>query len=71
MTRLIWTVILSFAIAVALGPVVIPWLKKMKFGQTIYEKGLESHKVKQGTPNMAICLPLPHLLLHTFRRLIP
>lgn len=52
MTRLIWTVVLSFAIAIALGPIVIPWLKKMKFGQTIYEKGLESHKVKQGTPNM-------------------
>ena len=52
MQRLIWTVILSFAIAIALGPVVIPWLKKMKFGQTIYELGLESHKVKQGTPTM-------------------
>ncbi len=52
MSRLIWTVILSFAVALALGPIVIPWLKKMKFGQTIYEKGLESHKVKQGTPNM-------------------
>ena len=64
MTRLIWTVILSFAIAIALGPVVIPWLKKMKFGQTIYEKGLESHKVKQGTPNMGgIIFAVPMIIV--------
>ena len=52
MQRLIWAVILSFAIALALGPVVIPWLKRMKFGQTIYDLGPESHKVKQGIPTM-------------------
>lgn len=64
MQRLIWTVILSFAIAIALGPVVIPWLKKMKFGQTIYELGLESHKVKQGTPTMGgIIFAVPMLIV--------
>lgn len=52
MQRLIWCVILAFAIALALGPVVIPWLKKMKFGQNIYELGPATHKVKQGTPQM-------------------
>ncbi len=52
MLKLIWTVVLSFAIAIVLGPVVIPWLKKMKFGQTIYDLGPESHKSKQGTPTM-------------------
>lgn len=52
MQRLIWAVILSFAIALALGPLVIPWLKRMKFGQTIYDLGPESHKVKQGIPTM-------------------
>lgn len=52
MQRVIWATVLAFAIAMVLGPVVIPWLKKMKFGQTIYELGLESHKVKQGTPTM-------------------
>lgn len=35
-----------------LGPVFIPWLKKLKFGQTIYDLGPQSHKVKQGTPTM-------------------
>ncbi len=52
MQRLIWAVLLSFAIALVLGPVIIPWLKRMKFGQTIYDLGPESHKVKQGIPTM-------------------
>ncbi len=52
MQRLIWCVILAFAISLALGPVVIPWLKKMKFGQNINELGPATHKVKQGTPQM-------------------
>lgn len=52
MQRLIWCVILAFAIALALGPVIIPWLKKMKFGQNINELGPATHKVKQGTPQM-------------------
>lgn len=64
MLRLIWAVVLSFAIAVALGPIVIPWLKKMKFGQTIYELGPESHKTKQGTPNMGgIIFAVPMLIV--------
>lgn len=52
MQRLIWTIIAAFVIAIVLGPVVIPWLKKLKFGQTIYDLGPESHKKKQGTPTM-------------------
>ncbi len=52
MQRVVWAVLLSFAIAMVLGPVLIPWLKKLKLGQTIYELGPQSHKVKQGTPNM-------------------
>ncbi|MBQ8952730.1 MAG: phospho-N-acetylmuramoyl-pentapeptide-transferase [Clostridia bacterium] len=52
MQRIIWAVILSFAIAMVLGPVFIPWLKKLKFGQTIYDLGPQSHQVKQGTPTM-------------------
>ena len=52
MQRIIWAVVLAFAIAMVLGPVFIPWLKKLKFGQTIYDLGPQSHKVKQGTPTM-------------------
>ncbi len=50
--RLIWTILASFVMAIVFGPVVIPWLKRMKFGQTIYDLGPESHKKKQGIPTM-------------------
>ena len=64
MQRVIWATVLAFAIAMVLGPVVIPWLKKMKFGQTIYELGLESHKVKQGTPTMGgIIFAVPMIIV--------
>lgn len=34
------------------GPRVMPVLRRLKFGQTIYELGPKSHQVKQGTPTM-------------------
>ena len=63
MQRLILTIIASFIMAIALGPVVIPWLKRMKFGQTIYDLGPESHKKKQGIPTMGgVIFALPALV---------
>ena len=63
MQRLIWTVVAAFAMAMVLGPVVIPWLKKMKFGKEIYELGPQTHKKKQGTPQMGgIIFALPALI---------
>jgi len=46
------TAIISFAITTALGFVLIPWLHKLKFGQTILDIGPNWHKKKQGTPTM-------------------
>lgn len=46
------TVIISFIISVLLGFVLIPYLKKLHFGQTILEIGPKWHKSKQGTPIM-------------------
>ena len=46
------TVVLSFLIAFLLGFVLIPWLRKLKFGQTILDIGPAWHKSKQGTPVM-------------------
>ena len=43
---------LSFLIAFLLGFVIIPWLRKLKFGQTILDIGPVWHKSKQGTPIM-------------------
>lgn len=43
----------SFLISFGLGFVLIPWLKKLKFGQNILlEDGPVWHKSKQGTPTM-------------------
>ena len=44
--------LLSFVIAFALGYVVIPFLHKLSFGQTILDIGPKWHKDKQGTPIM-------------------
>jgi len=43
---------LSLALSAGLGKVVIPWLHKLKFGQTIREEGPSWHEKKQGTPTM-------------------
>ncbi len=46
------TAVLSFLISFLLGFVLIPWLRKLKFGQTILDIGPAWHKSKQGTPVM-------------------
>ncbi len=52
MQRFILAILLSFALTMILGPIFIPWLKKKKFGQNVYELGPKSHLVKQGVPTM-------------------
>ncbi len=52
MLRLILALVLSVVAMLLIGPRVLPVLRKLKFGQTIYELGPESHKTKQGTPTM-------------------
>ncbi len=42
----------AFAVSAVLGKFLIPFLRKIKFGQTIKEIGPVWHKNKQGTPNM-------------------
>ena len=42
-------VLISFFVSVSLGPVIIPFLKRLKAGQTIREEGPRSHLKKNGT----------------------
>lgn len=51
-TEFISAILIAFGISVILCPVVIPLLKKLKFGQYIREEGPEAHKSKSGTPTM-------------------
>ena len=45
-------VLVSFAISLILGPVIIPFLRKLKMGQTERVEGVQSHLKKAGTPTM-------------------
>ena len=44
--------VLGFALSALLGIKLVPWLHKLKFGQTILDIGPNWHKQKQGTPTM-------------------
>lgn len=49
---IIYTIIAAFLIAVLLGPLFIPLLRRLKFGQSIREDGPRIHLKKAGTPTM-------------------
>ena len=46
------TIIIGFLITVLLSPIFIPFLRRLKFGQSIREEGPQSHYKKAGTPTM-------------------
>ncbi len=52
LTAVIVAAVLGFAISALLGIKLVPWLHKLKFGQTILDIGPNWHKAKQGTPTM-------------------
>ncbi len=45
-------VLTAFGLSALMGPVVIPFLRKLKMGQTEREEGVQSHLKKAGTPTM-------------------
>ncbi len=51
-STILMAVMISFTISVVLGPVVIPFLRRLKVGQTVRDEGPESHLKKNGTPTM-------------------
>ena len=55
--------IVSFAVTSLLGFIVIPYLRKLKFGQTILDIGPNWHKDKQGTPTMGGVMMVAGVLL--------
>ncbi len=71
------SVMISFAISVLLGPVVIPFLRRLKIGQTERTEGPESHLKKNGTPTMGGILTLISvvitslLFVRQYPRIIP
>jgi phospho-N-acetylmuramoyl-pentapeptide-transferase len=58
------TYFISFIISLVAGKALIPFLHKLKFGQTVREEGPAHHKVKTGTPTMGgVIFLLPVLIL--------
>ncbi len=55
-------VIIAFAISALLGPIVIPFLRRLKIGQT-ERKELESHLKKNGTPTMGGIMILASIII--------
>jgi len=54
---------ISFAVCAALGPFLIPYLHRLKFGNTEREEGVQSHLKKAGTPSMGGVMFLAGILL--------
>lgn len=52
MSPIIYSVLVAFLISLLQGPILIPVLHKLKFGQNIREEGPKSHRKKAGTPTM-------------------
>ncbi|MEW9676563.1 phospho-N-acetylmuramoyl-pentapeptide-transferase [Lentibacillus sp. L22] len=49
---LLITIAIAFLITFLLSPIFIPFLRRLKFGQSIREEGPQSHQKKTGTPTM-------------------
>ena len=51
-----WQIVLAFVISLGtcliIGPVMIPALRRLKFGQSVRSDGPQRHLQKQGTPTM-------------------
>ena len=76
-SKIVIPVLISFAISVALGPIIIPFLRKLKMGQTERVEGVQSHLKKAGTPTMGgviflIATPVTALLyMKDYPKIIP
>jgi len=75
--KILMPVLISFMISVILCPILIPFLKKLKFGQFVRDDGPESHLKKTGTPTMGGLVILFSIIITTllyigkFQEMIP
>ncbi|WP_017753629.1 phospho-N-acetylmuramoyl-pentapeptide-transferase [Calidifontibacillus oryziterrae] len=62
---MLMTIIMAFLIAALLSPIMIPFLRRLKFGQSIREEGPKSHQKKSGTPTMGGVMILLAIIITT------
>lgn len=65
MNRIIYQILIAALTGLLLGPIVIPILKVLKFGQNVREDGPRSHLKKSGTPTMGGIIILISLIVST------
>lgn len=63
MHELFYAAVMAFIIAIIGGPVIIPLLRQLKFGQSIRQEGPERHYAKAGTPTMGGIIILAALIV--------
>ncbi|MFS1518278.1 phospho-N-acetylmuramoyl-pentapeptide-transferase [Cytobacillus sp. Hm23] len=59
----LFSILMAFLISVLLSPVFIPFLRRLKFGQSIRDEGPKSHQKKSGTPTMGGIVILLSIIL--------
>ncbi|MDW4526397.1 phospho-N-acetylmuramoyl-pentapeptide-transferase [Rossellomorea marisflavi] len=62
----LYTIIAAFIITAVLAPIFIPFLRRLKFGQSIRDEGPQSHQKKTGTPTMGGIVFLLSIVATTF-----
>ena len=76
-TDIVVPLFVAFAISVALSPIVIPFLTKLKVVQTERVEGVQSHLKKAGTPTMGGLIILISILvtslfyIRSYPRIVP
>ena len=65
MNQLILSILVSFGICLVTGPVIIPLLHRLKFGQFVRDDGPRQHLAKAGTPTMGGVMMLLALVIAT------
>jgi len=65
MQELFYAAAVAFLVALVCGPLVIPVLRRLKFGQSIRQEGPERHYAKAGTPTMGGVIILTALIVPT------
>ncbi len=61
-----WAAIVAIAISLAMGPFMIPFLRRLKVGQSIREEGPRNHYVKAGTPTMGGIIIITAVMVASF-----
>jgi len=65
MENIFLSAIIAAAVVLLLGPIFIPLLHKLKFGQSIRAEGPKSHQIKSGTPTMGGIFLIAGVLIAT------